>query len=332
MEHVNYFDNFLKNYVNLNKSRLDLLEQKVETITNFLGDGLDGYRKYSPQGSFAQGTIIKPVRDNDEFDADILIFIRDNNFDPNEYDMDYVKKVHDLFKNDDTYKNMVSLKTRCVTIDYANDFHLDIVPCIEYGEETYICNRTDKKYEQTDGDGYRKWLSEKNKIATGNYLKKSTRLFKFLRDHKDNFTIKSILLTTTLGMKVNEFEKNSSEFSNLPKTFKTLFNRMNDFLQDNPTMPTIKNPALPCEDFNRNWDEEKYQNFRTKIKIYNDKVNDAFDEEDRNKSVQKWRALFGDDFGTLKDSEATTNSGATGAALGLGVTPKNVIAKKPHNP
>ena len=310
-----HFDDFLKDHVNLNQTRLDTLNQKVEIITKLLKDKLNDYRTYSPQGSFAHGTIIKPVQDNDEFDADILVFIKDKDFDPNKYTTDYVKIVHDLFKKDSNYKDIVRLKTRCVTIDYASEFSIDIVPCIEHNnDDTYICNRTDKKYEQTDGDGYKKWLSGKNKIASGNYLKKSTRLFKFLRDHKDNFSVKSILLTTMLGDRIDESDKDSNNVSSLPQTFKTLFNRLNDFLQRHPTMPTIGNPALPCEDFNRNWDESKYQNFRNKIKIYTNKVNSAFDEKNHNKSVKKWRELFGDSFGKLTSNKPIGTSIGAGAA------------------
>ena len=327
MKHDSYFNDFLKDHVNLNQSRLKTLDKKIDTITNFLKGKLDGYLKYSPQGSFAHGTIIKPVQDNDEFDADILVFIKDQDFDPNKYDTNYVKIVRDLFKEDNNYKDIVRLKTRCVTIDYAGEFSIDIVPCIEHNDDAYICNRTDEKYEQTDGDGYKDWLSNKNKITSGNYLKKSTRLFKFLRDHKETFSVKSILLTTMLGDRINEFDKDSNDVSSLPQTFKTLFNRLNDFLQDNPTMPTIQNPVLSCEDFNRNWDETKYKNFRNKIEIYTKKVNSAFDEKNHNESVKKWRELFGDDFGKLTSNKPT---GATlGAGAGAAVFP-TVGATKPY--
>ena len=328
MKHDSYFNDFLKDYVNLNKDRLGTLNQRVETITNFLKGKLDDYRKYSSQGSFAHGTIIKPIQDSDEFDADILVFINDQDFDPKKYNVDYVKIVHELFKKESNYKGIVRLKTRCVTIDYAGEFSIDIVPCIEHNGDTYICNRTDKKYEQTDGDGYKNWLSDKNKITTGNYLKKSTRLFKFLRDHKKNFSVKSILLTTMLGDLINESDKDSKDVSSLPQTFKTLFNRLNDFLQRHPTMPTIKNPVLSCEDFNRKWDETKYQNFRNKIEIYNNKVNSAFDEKNHNESVKKWRELFGDDFGKLVPTAPRTTS--TGTGVIASAVPLTVSATKPY--
>ena len=306
MKHEKYFIDFLSDHVNLNQKRLDTLENRIKTITDFLKNNLTNYRTHSPQGSYAHKTIIKPIQNNDEFDADFLIFVKDNNFDPDNYETDYVDKVYDVFKKSDLYKDKVSRKTRCVTIDYAGNFHLDVVPCVEYGGIHYICNRQNKKYEKTDGDGYKKWLIEKNKIGGENNLRKVTRLLKFLRDHKSTFSVKSILLTTLLGNKIDSSDKESSSFSELPTSLKTLAERINDFLQENITMPTIKNPVLPEEDFNRHWDQDKYKNFRDKFNSYNEKIKDAFNEEDHNESVKKWRKLFGEKFGILESSKKSS--------------------------
>ena len=70
-------------------------------------------------------------------------------------------------------------------------------------------------------------------------------------------------------------------------------------------MPTVENPVLPGEDFNRHWDENKYGNFRDKFASYNTRINEAFEEKDHNESVKKWRKLFGDDFGELKESASS---------------------------
>lgn len=325
MSHNKHFQDFLDDHVNLNKSRVDKLETHVNSTIDLLKGNLDGYRKYSEQGSYAHKTIIKPVRENDEFDADILIFIRDPEFDPDDFQTDYVDTIYKVFKSSNTYKDKVKKNTRCVTIDYAGDFHLDVVPSVEYNESHYICNRKDERYEKTDGDGYKKWLNGKNNIIGGNNFRKATRLLKFLRDHKDNFSVKSILLTTILGNQINESDKNSSDFSDLTTTLKTLTNRVNSFLQGKESMPTIRNPVLRTENFNRHWDQNKYSNFRDKFDSYNKRVNEAFDEKDHNESIKKWQKLFGDDFGKLiKDSPESSGNVVAGSVI-----PK-VPATKPY--
>ena len=328
MKHVQPFNDFLADHVNLNQTRLDTLESRVKTITDLIKDNLSGYRKYSEQGSYAHKTIIKPVADNDEFDADILVFMRDDDFDPDNFKTDYVDSVYKVFKDNDTYKNKVRKRTRCVTINYASDFHLDAVPCVEHNNIHYICNGKEKRHEKTDGDGYKSWLINKNGIIGGNNFRKTARLLKFLRDHKDNFSVKSILLTTLLGNTVEDEDKESNEFSDLPTTLKTLSERVNDFLQSNSSMPIIQNPVLPDENFNRHWDENKYTNFRDKFNIYNSKINEAFEEEDHNESIKKWRKLFGDDFGTLKESKKSDVAKVSGIA-GIRTIP-TVSATKPY--
>ncbi len=322
MKHEQYFNDFLADQVNLNQSRLDTLESRVKTISGLLKDKLDGYRKYSSQGSYAHQTIIKPVQDNDEFDADILVFIRDNDFDPDNFVTNYVDSIYDVFMNNNNYKDKVTRNTRCVTINYAGDFHLDVVPCVEYEGTQYICNRQEKKYEKTDGDGYKSWLIGKNRIVGGNYFRKSTRLLKFLRDHKDNFSVKSILLTTMLGNEIDDNDQDNSDFSNLPTTLKTLSNGLNDYLQDQVDIPTIENPALPEEDFNRHWDDKKYANFRDKFDIYTKRINEAFDEKNHDESIKKWRKIFGDKFGKLR-------SNGSNAASSVAIPP-TVSATKPY--
>jgi len=298
MKHLNYFDDFLQDEVNLNASRLVVLTERIDSVDGFLDQYFDPYEKRENRGSYALGTIIKPIRDNDEFDADILIYLKEQQGWKAE---DYINEVYKVFKGNGTYKQLVHRKTRCVRLDYAEEFHLDMVPCIERGRGVYICNREINDFEQSDGTGYREWLNAKNLITNGQ-LKKVTRLLKYLRNHKKIFSAKSILLTTLIAQQVHDYDV-AGDFANVPLALKLISNRLNQFLQDNIVMPTISNPALPSENFNRHWDQDKYKNFRSKFNSYNEKINDAYEEGDHNESVKKWRKVFGDKFGKLKSEK-----------------------------
>lgn len=150
-----------------------------------------------------------------------------------------------------------------------------------------------------------------------------------MRDHKDNFSVKSILLTALLGNEVRDDDEinGGNDFSDLPTTLKVLSNRMNTFLQNHPTMPEVENPVLPEENFNRHWNQGKYENFREKFNSYNKRINEAHEEKDHNQSVKKWCKLFGDSFGELRPS--STASAVTGVAAG-GVAMPAVPATKPY--
>lgn len=301
MKHTNEFNRFLKEVVNINQTRIDILEQRVGTIQTTLKSSdllTDNYVDGRTQGSWATETIIKPLPGK-EFDADLRIHLNEfHDWAPK----DYINNLYGLFKDNNTYKGMVSRKTRCVTLNYAGDFHLDIVPCLETDYGYWVFNRRDNVAEPTDADGYTNWFRSRDTIVGGKKLIKVVRLVKYLRDIKGTFTAKSVLLTTLLANQVNSVES-EDDFRDLPTSLHTVSNRLNGYLQANPIMPIVRNPALPEEDFNRHWDQAKYENFRNKWSGYTAKINDALEETSRDESIKKWRLVFGDEFGELSDSK-----------------------------
>ncbi len=305
MELVASFEKFLNDEVNLNQSRIDKLNKKIETIDKFCteNDDLKGiYKELISQGSFGQKTIIKPVKNN-EFDADVLLSINKvDSWEPS----DYVNNIYGYFRSNKNYQDIVKKRTRCILLDYKGDFHIDVVPFIVQEGNNLIANRDENIFEETNPKAYTLWLFNKHKISS-NQLIYVIRLFKYLRDVKTTFSVKSILLNTMLGNCINETEE-KARFKNLPTAFVTIFDRLNNILQSNEHMPEVTNPTLEAEDFNRHWDEEKYQNFREKIKSYNEKVKFAYDETDKESSIKKWRDVFGDNFPTKIEEDAKASS------------------------
>ena len=320
-KNIQQFAEFLRDEVNLNQSRLDRLETSVGAVNDYLKDNLPGYQTMDKQGSYALGTLIKPVDDNDEYDADIQIVMNPN---PKWEAKDYVHAINRTLAGNKNYLDKLRLKTRCVTVDYAGDFHLDTVPRVTSGGKHYVCNRVDNKFEETDGNGYRDWFNEKNRITGGN-LKRVVRLLKHLRDHKNSFTAKSILLTTLAGYMIRESDKGTAAVSTVADTLETVLSRMDSYLQQHPNTPEIKNPALPTENFNRHWDQRKYANFRNRIQSYAGTAKRAKAEPSAEKATKIWQELFGDSFGKPTSSSGGSSSGqrtggstATGAVAASG--------------
>jgi hypothetical protein len=308
MKLLHQFNFFLKNVVNLNQTRINELEDHVRAIQDFLQNGSYGPEiiSFSPQGSWAHKTIIKPGSSK-EFDADLVMFIKRNQ---DWFPKDYVNNLYYIFQRSDRYKNKVSRGTRCVTLDYAGDFHLDIVPCIvhEHLANTFhVCDRNENQFEPTAPEAYSDWLSERNNWTGENMLQNSIRLLKYLRDIKGRFSVKSILLTTLIANCVYDGDKNlkNQHFSDLPTSLKTLIGRLDGYLQTNSRMPLVQSPVLPSETFNRHWDQEKYKNFKKCIHRYREWIDDAYEEKDRTDSIQKWRRVFGDEFAGEVDAVAT---------------------------
>ena len=291
-----YFKYFLESTVNLNGSRIDTLDTRVETITNFLqadptlGPAIIDVIK---QGSYAHKTIIKP-RPGRDFDADVLLQVEEqSDWDPS----DYIAELYAAFRRSTTYRDMVDRKTRCVTVQYANDFHIDVVPYIERGAGKYVVNRHENTFELTDPERFSEWLDEKNRTASL-HLVPVIRLLKYLRDYKTRFAVKSIVLTALLGDRVNfaNLLGDVNYYCDLPTALVRILGDLDTYLQLNPTLQVIQDPGGTGEDFSQRWDQEGYANFRNWIHYYADKVVAAYNETDRDTSLALWREVFGDEF------------------------------------
>ena len=306
------FAEFLRDEVNLNQRRLDRLETAVGAVDDYLKNNLPGYQKMERQGSYALGTLIKPVDDNDEYDADIQIVMNPN---PQWEPKDYIHQVRRTLAGNKTYADKLKLKTRCVTVDYVRDFHLDVVPRVTSGGNHYICNRIENRREPTDGNGYRDWFNDKNRITGGN-LKRVVRLLKHLRDHKNSFRARSILLTTLAGNTIRTSDEGKECVSTVADTLETVLSRMNDYLQRHQNMPEIKNPVLQAENFNRHWSQQNYANFRNRIQTYARIARQAKAEASGEKAIKLWQELFGESFGKSAGSSGKSqqSSGGTGGS------------------
>ena len=322
MKNTRDFDNFMSEQVNINPSRRDRLTSGFRGVSEQLAK-FDDVQKAEQQGSYALRTVIKPVNGRG-YDLDMLVYM---DYVPGKAPKAYIGDVYRYMRQNQTYKDKVQRETRSVLVDYAGEFRMDIVPCVTRGRKQYICNRKTNKFEPTDGTGFRDWFNSKNEITHGN-LKRVTRLLKYLRDHKRTFTASSVLLTALIGNAVYDTDT-GDEFRTLPDALVTVTNRINKFLQANPFMPTITNPALPEEDFVRHWDPGKYRNFINMFDSYTRRINDAFNETDGQRSASKWRDLFGDGFGSSGSGSSSSVPRATTVA-GLGAATATVTPRKPY--
>lgn len=300
MKLADHFNTFLIEVVNLNQSRIDTLKSRVDAVvaaSSHFSDFKDLYIEANAQGSWAHRTIIKPVGENGTFDADVVMFLEPH---ANWTASDYIENLYSCFREHGTYRDKVSRKTRCVTLTYAGEFSLDVVPCIRkegwLSTTHWILNRHDDVKEQTDPDGFTKWFRTRNGWTGGNQLIKVVRLLKYLRDAKKTFSAKSILLTTLIGERIEFLDELGNDFADLPTSLRTVTKRLDDYLQANPTMPEVVNPVQSDESFTRHWDQKLYENFRDCIHRYAAWIDDAFVEQDRDESIVKWRRVFGDDF------------------------------------
>ena len=290
MNNVAEFNKFIGE-ISLSKALRRRVDRRVRAVAQRLSH-LDSFEGVQRRGSYALRTIIRPD-DQQDYDVDLLVFLKDGG--RNKQAAAYLDEVYSCLAPDRNYADKLCRKTRCITVKYAGDFHLDLVPCITKGGRDFICNRSKNDFEETDGIGFRDWFNHRANITHGN-LKPATRLLKRLRNHQGNFVIPSITLTALAGNTVSG-ESDGVNFKNIPHALKTASNRINDYLKEHRVRPDIRNPALSPEKFTRDWEQSDYDNFREKFAIYTGKINAAWDETNRRQSIRKWRELFGGNFG-----------------------------------
>ena len=172
MKLVKHFNEFLINEVNLNQHRVDTLEKRVATITSFI-QGSDNFNSSFitaiPQGSYSHRTIIKPTVKKAIFDADVVVYLKPiKGWEPK----DYIQKIYELFNSSSLYRGKASRQTRCVKLNYAGEFHIDVVPCIRkaglLGHQEYVCNKLTNKLESCSSIEYSDWVKDNNKVVANN--------------------------------------------------------------------------------------------------------------------------------------------------------------------
>jgi hypothetical protein len=312
---------FLRDEVDLNQHRIDTLTDRVAAISEYLRASKWPVviHRFSPQGSWAHKTIIKPPSEQG-FDADLIVFVAPV---AGWSAADYLLTLRQVIRESGVYDDKAGLRTRCVTLTYAGDFEIDLVPCVvgRPGARFEVCNRSDNIFEPTDSEAYTRWFEERNSWVGEDRLREVTRLLKYLRDIKGTFSCKSILLTTLLGQQVTAADSilRSIWFPDTPTALRTLIGRLDDYLQAKPQLHEISNPVLPSEHFVRHWDEDKYATFREMIHRYRGWVDDAYLEPDSDKSLSKWQRIFGDEFRgrSLGAVVAIAGSAVVPAAIGL---------------
>jgi hypothetical protein len=311
MKLVSLFDDFLKDTVNLNQTRIDLLDDSVGAIKDFIrqSEWKPKIRGFEEQGSWAHKTIIKPV-DAGQFDADLVVMV-----DPVEgwTAAEYITSLGKVFSDSATYSDKARTWDYCVTVNYASERKIDIAPCVKdrsWKGNLEVCNRPKSQFERSEPVQYTDWLKERNAYSGLNSFRKVTRLLKYLRDIKQTFTCSSVLLTTLLGYRIEWFDKDTDGFVDTPTTLRTVMGRLDDWLQAQPTKPNVLNPKLTTEDFAAAWTDTQYTNFRDFINKYRGWIDEAYLAEGRNESIKLWQKVFGDEFAKGEVlTKAATDSG-----------------------
>ena len=271
------------------KSRINSAISSWESIFEKDKEIEDLYNDFYTQGSYSTETAIVP-KNSEEFDVDVVLLLDIGE----KYDAKaFIDFVYNRMKTKEAYKDKIIKKDRCVRVDYAGDFHMDVVPAKPTDEEyILISSKNENEWIETNPAGFTNWFKGKNRYH-GYKLVNLAKIIKYWRDNKvgKETAPKSILLTALLGEYiVNE----NSDAETLVLTLENMVENLKDILVDDE--PYVENQSLEGENLARDWDKKKYDIFKTKLDKFAKDARNTLDEGDKDKSIELWKEIFGDKF------------------------------------
>lgn len=309
-----HFKQFVAN-ISLNPTRISRIESAVSNWeTKFKEDGelKELFIDYYTQGSYSTETGVRP-KGEDEFDVDVVLVL---DITEDSLPKDILDLIKNRIKSHKEFENRVKTRDRCVRIDYAKDFHVDVVPAFEYGNNIKIPSKKEGEWTETNPAGFTTWCNDIDN-ENDHYFSKIVKILKHWRDDnvgKDTAP-KSILLTTLIG---HAFVKKSSIAESLVETLiemKDDIDVLINQLQEDDDIPTVDNPSLEGENLARNWSKLKAKRFVSKLSKLKDDCQEAMNESNKAKSIEKWQNIFGKSYfpselSNASDMAKNINAGA----------------------
>lgn len=255
-----------------------------------------------PQGSTALGTPLKP-RKREEFDVDAVSLLMGADWatwDP----MEIYGLVRDRLREHGTYREMLEEKDRCLRLNYAGQFHLDIIPACPAPKEgvrwghlaIVIPDKAQQEWISTNPRGFVEWFATRAALAPSRRLvamsvkplppnreagskaplQRLVQLFKRRRDVHFNgadHAPKSILLTTIDGNLYQGEESLSEGLVNILDGIIELGER-----HRGGGVPVVLNPTNEAENLARHWQENRrhFEGFIEYVAVFRDGMERLF--------------------------------------------------------
>ena len=305
----------------LPRSKYELAEERYHTIGDIIQkdavfDDIDLH--VYPHGSFRQKTTVKPLQE-DEYDLDFVVEL------PTESSMmpgDLYNNIYRILSTDGIHNKMVEKKTRCIRVNYANDFHMDIMPgkLINAATKEIIVPDRELKnwYHHSNPIGFAEWFEQQARISIiSEYnqrvakaktepiteqeiaarlepLRRAVQLIKRYRDlycdANDAVPVRSIVISTLMG-------QISSSYSSEMDIIMDFCSYVNGRIQLAGGKPfEVRNPVITNEVLSEKWNEDvqNYNDFKDMMKALTDDIDKLYSLTINTDIVTQLKKMFGE--------------------------------------
>lgn len=279
------------------ESRYLEAKKRYESVGEWLSKDDSFLADYSPeiypQGSFQLGTVVKPITNKDEYDIDLVCFLADLEKD-NTSQRELKSMVGKRLKENDIYRKLLDEEgRRCWTLNYADEFHMDILPAIPDLEfqgrgglfqgailitDKEKIDRGDMEWPRSNPKGYAKWFISRQETVFTDMKKRLAEVMKASVDDVPDYKVRTPLQRAVQVLKRHRdiyFSKKESYYKPISIIITTLaarlyqgqeniFSAIYDILQgisEDAVMHQgkyyIPNPVNPAENFADKWNEDQ---------------------------------------------------------------------------
>lgn len=297
-----FFDKFLRDVLPLDASRVERINGAWQRLHDVIA-GDDAFTRYRPeivpQGSYAAGTAVRPVRPGDEFDVDLVVKLT---LPLSWTSTETLTWIRTRLALDSVFKTRLLAHPRCVRISYAGDFHMDVVPARRLSTTSPISGARLIRLKVPDRvggwrfsnpEGFVRWCEAQNK-RTGGDFGRVVMMLKRWREFSapEKRRIKSIMFTTLLGRTVPAWPGGGDSRRPDADVLVATLGVLSRKLAPITGVPVVPNPSLRLENLARTWTRNDFVAFRNELK-------EAFRlavQIRKSKDPTSWRALFGPTF------------------------------------
>lgn len=306
-----------------------------------------------PQGSMHIGTTVRPLV-RDEYDLDFVcefqvpatIFSSP---------LQLLKMLEGRLRQHKTYAAILEMKNRCVRLNYANEFHMDILPACPDRSAANGCllipDRESRAWKASNPKGYAHWFEQRCELviqvlmaerarivskaepvpdqeatAEKATLKRVVQLFKRWRDlhYEENCEVAPIsMVLTTLAAQNYEGQTSVSQ------AMSSILAKLVAMIDIAKPRIIVLNPANLKEDLSERWnDDAKYKAFVLGIRELNRRWSHTMVTAGMPNVCKELEHLFGEPVRTAVAKQASRLSELRSRSA-LRVTPAGIIAAAP---
>lgn len=287
------FDEFLSN-IQLVGTGLDDLRKSRDAnrdrIKEYWKETLERvHPTFDEQGSFAMGTVVKPVSAEEDYDLDDGMYLNCIGEDTDEWPS--TEAVQDWIKSavEGYTRESPSKKKRCVRVPYKNGYHVDIpvygtdesgkVRVFEQGKDA-------SEFSESNPVDLANWFTDQ--CENHDDLRDLVRFFKAWRDYKGGRLkkLKSVAVTIMIAKKIASSSSNGQAVVDTASACETHIRGGG----------TITKPVAPYDDLTEGWSDEDREKIADAFKNLAERGLDALSAESVRDGALIWQKQFGERF------------------------------------